>query len=188
MRNIVLAVLLSFAVVFSAVGVGTARMGQGKMMGPGSAQKGTASESTPQQPPCMRMGRGGMGMGMMGMGMQGMMGPRMGMMRLHMVFRKAMKVATAEERKALMKLEKEVASKGALYMVEMMQQRDLWKECMMKEGCSSQNTQKHYDLMLQARDRMAQLRMKTLAQMEKIIGKEKMKQVLGSGMMGMGQN
>lgn len=60
-----------------------------------------------------------------------------------------------------------------------MQQRDLFRECMIKEGCGSETTQKHYQLMRQTRDKLDQLRMKTLVKMENIIGRDKMKKILG---------
>lgn len=184
MKNAIVAVLLSFALALGVAGEGMARMNHGGMMGPqkGMMQKGVGVAG--QQNPCMMSGM----RDMMGMGrsMMGMMGP----MGFHGVFKKAMKVAaTDDKRQALSALEKEVASKCAALMVEMMQQRDLWREYMMKEGCSSQNTQKHYQLMLQARDKLAKARMNALADIEKIIGKEKMRGILGqTGMMGMGQN
>ncbi len=181
MKNAIVAVLLSFALALGVVGEGMARMNQGGMMGP---QKGMMQKSAGiagQQNPCMMSSM----RGMMGMG-QSMMGS----VGFHGIFKKAMKVATTDDkRQALSALERKVASKCAALMVEMMQQRDLWREYMMKEGCSSQNTQKHYQLMLQARDKLAKVRMKTLADIEKIIGKEEMRGILGqAGMMGMGHN
>ena len=117
-------------------------------------------------------------------GIMGMMGP----MGLHKIFMKAVRVADTEKQKeSLWALEKKTASQCAALMVEMMQHKDMMKDYMMKEGCNSPDTQKHFQLMLQARDKMAKARMKALADIEKIIGKEKMKEVLGqSGMMGMG--
>lgn len=48
-----------------------------------------------------------------------------------------------------------------------------------KRGLGSETTQKHYQLMRQIRDKLGQLRIKTLVKIENIIGRDKMKKILG---------
>ena len=183
MKKTVVAIVMGMVFILGSVGYGKAQMShggmgkghgsQGGMMKDGMAGGGQAS--------CMMMGMRGMrGMGMMGMG-QGMMGP----MGMHRIFMNAVGLADTEKQKeALLALEKKTASQCAALMVEMMQHKDMMRGAMMKEGCGSSTAQNHFQLMLQARDKMAKTRMKALADMERIIGKEKMKEVLKSGMMG----
>ena len=187
MKKTVVAIVMGMAFILGSGGYGKAQMSHGGM-GKGQGSQGGMMKqkdgmSGGGQTSCMMMGMRGMrGMGMMGMG-RGMMGP----MGMHRIFMKAVSLADTEKQKeALWALEKRTASQCAALMVEMMQHKDMMRESMMKEGCGSPTAQKHFQLMLQARDKMAKTRMKALADMERIIGKEKMKEVLKSGMMGMG--